>query len=117
MKAFAKKILWLTLLLLVSVLPVGSQSQSVTVSFGIQISPGHTATLSWQAPASGTVLSYNIYRSLTSGSGFTTIGSVVAPTLNYIDQGLVHGTTYYYVVTAVYSGGESGFSNQVSGTP
>src|SRR5207248_2754204 len=69
--------------------------------------------LSWSASTGAT--SYNVKRSTTSGGPYTTIASPT--TTGYTDGGLSNGTTYYYVVTAVNSGGESGNSTQVSATP
>jgi fibronectin type 3 domain-containing protein len=57
--------------------------------------------------------SYNIKRSPTSGGSFTTIASNITLT-NYTDTGLSNGTTYYYKVSAVNSGGESANSNEAS---
>jgi fibronectin type 3 domain-containing protein len=56
-----------------------------------------------------------VKRSTTSGSGYTTVQTVT--TASATDTGLTNGTTYYYVVTAVNSSGESGNSNQASATP
>jgi len=59
--------------------------------------------------------SYNVKRSTTNGGPYSTTGS---PTVtSYTDPGLTNGTTYYYVVTAVNSSGESGPSSQASATP
>lgn len=107
---------WLgaALLLLTLCGPVWSQSQNVTVQYGIQIGPGHRAILSWTASASSGVTSYKVYRSNISGSAYVVLGSVASPTLTYTDGGLPAGKTYFYVVTAISPGGESSFSNQVT---
>jgi 6-phosphogluconolactonase len=77
-------------------------------------SPGSGAvTLAWTASATNSV-SYNVYRSTTSGAytSANKIASGVSAT-SYPDSGLTSGTTYYYVVTAVDAGGnESPFSNE-----
>jgi fibronectin type 3 domain-containing protein len=68
--------------------------------------------------ASGGAISYNIYRSTTSG-GEVKIATTPATitTTSYIDTGLTNGTTYYYKVTAVNSAGESALSTEASATP
>jgi len=69
--------------------------------------------LTWGASNGAT--SYHVKRSTASGGPFT---QVAAPTgTSYTDTGLSNGTTYYYVVTAVNTAGESGNSNTVSATP
>ena len=71
-------------------------------------------TLSWSAVAQAT--SYNIYWSTTSGvtkANGTRIAGVTSP---YVQTGLSAGTTYYYIVTAANSAGESAASSQVSAT-
>lgn len=69
--------------------------------------------LNWTASSGAT--SYNVKRSTTNGSGYTTVSS---PTTNtYTDASLTNGTTYYYVVSAVNAGGESANSSQASATP
>jgi hypothetical protein len=69
--------------------------------------------LSWTGSAGAT--SYNLYRGTSSG-GETLLKSGVGATA-YGDTGLTNGTTYFYKVTAVNSGGESGTSNEPSATP
>ena len=70
-------------------------------------------SLTWTASAGAT--SYHVKRSTTNGSGYT---QIAAPTLaNYMDTGLTNGTTYYYVVTALNSAGESASSAQTFATP
>jgi cellulose 1,4-beta-cellobiosidase len=69
--------------------------------------------LSWSASSGAS--SYNVKRSMTSGGPYTTIASPT--TTSYTDTGVTNGTTYYYVVTAVNTAGESGNSSEVSATP
>jgi fibronectin type 3 domain-containing protein len=59
---------------------------------------------------------YNVYRSLTSGSGYILTASDVTVS-NYTDT-VANGSTYYYVVTSVDTGNlESAYSSQVSAFP
>jgi hypothetical protein len=75
----------------------------------------HTVGLTWTASTSSGVTAYNIYRSTSSGAGYNKIGSTTN-VLSYSDVNVANGATYYYVVTAVSSGGESVFSNQAAAT-
>ncbi|HET9158329.1 MAG TPA: galactose oxidase-like domain-containing protein, partial [Myxococcaceae bacterium] len=77
-------------------------------------------SLSWTAPvrASG----YQIKRSTVSGGPYATVGCSVGTSTSFVDAGLTNGTTYFYVVSATYSGspvsgGASADSSQVSATP
>ncbi len=71
------------------------------------------ASLTWTASSGAT--SYHVKRATTSGGPYTQIG---APTsTSYTDTALTNGTTYYYVVSALNSAGESANSTQVSATP
>lgn len=70
-------------------------------------------SLTWNGTAGAT--SYNVKRSTTSGGPYTTIASPTST--NYTDTGLTKGVAYYYVVSAVNSGGESANSSEVSATP
>src|SRR5271165_2064261 len=59
--------------------------------------------------------SYNVKRATNNGGPYS---QLAAPSsTNYTDSGLNNGTTYYYVVSAVNSAGESANSGQVSATP
>jgi hypothetical protein len=72
------------------------------------------ATLNWNASSGAT--SYNVKRSTTNGGPYTTIASGVTAT-TFTNTGLTNGTTYFFVVSAVNSSGESANSNQASATP
>jgi len=70
--------------------------------------------LNWN-PSISTVSGYNVYRSITSGSGYAKLNVSPVPGLNFTDTAVVSGTTYFYVVTAVaLNGTESPFSNQAT---
>jgi autotransporter-associated beta strand protein len=69
--------------------------------------------LSWNPSVSAT--SYNILRSITSGTGFASLVSVSGST--YTDAAVTNGTAYYYVVNAVNSVGTSPNSAQANVTP
>ncbi|MGC2420405.1 MAG: malectin domain-containing carbohydrate-binding protein [Candidatus Acidiferrales bacterium] len=74
--------------------------------------------LSWTASSSSCGVTYNVFRSTTSG--FTAgSGNQIATgvsTTTYSDTGLTASTTYYYLVEGTNSGGTSGPSNQASAT-
>lgn len=69
--------------------------------------------LDWATSAGAT--SYIVKRSDSTGGPYTSIANTTVPT--YVDSGLTNGTTYYYVVSAENTGGESADSSEVSGTP
>jgi hypothetical protein len=73
--------------------------------------PHHQVSLSWDASPS--VNGYNIYRSTQLGGPFTKINPVMDVNTNFADLSIAAGQTYYYVITAVRSGLESGYSNEV----
>ncbi len=60
------------------------------------------------------VVGYNIYRGTTSGGPYTKLNSSQVLLTTYTDSTVQSGLTYYYVTTAVDSGGtESIYSNEV----
>ncbi len=74
--------------------------------------------LTWMIPITdggATVTAYQIYRSMTSGTGYTHIGT--GPTLSFNDTTVSNGATYCYIVRAVNAIGESPSSNEVMATP
>jgi len=74
--------------------------------------------LSWTASTSSCAVTYNVFRSTTSGftpSSSNQVASGVRTT-SYSDTGLTASTTYYYLVEATNSAGTSGASNQASAT-
>ncbi len=81
---------------------------------GLKATAGNAqVNLTWNASAGATM--YNLKRSTTSGGPYSTVASPT-PT-NYSDTSVTNSTTYYYVVSAVNSSGESANSTQVSATP
>ncbi|MGO9439673.1 MAG: fibronectin type III domain-containing protein, partial [Terriglobales bacterium] len=97
-----------------------SSQVSATPSAALAAPTGLTATprnqqvsLTWNASTGAT--SYNVKRSTTNGSGYTTVNSPTGT--SYTDTGLTNGTAYYYVVSAVSGSSESANSSQVSATP
>jgi len=81
---------------------------------GVTASAGDKqVVLNWNA--SSGAASYHVKRGTVSGGPYT---QVAAPNVTTdTDTGLTDGTTYYYVVSAVNSAGESANSSQVSATP
>ncbi len=74
-------------------------------------------SLDWDDNTEQDFDSYSVYRSTTSGSGYSSIATDVA-TSDYTDSSASNGTTYYYVVTAVdNSNNESTYSSEASATP
>jgi hypothetical protein len=74
-------------------------------------SVAHSVSLNWNASVSPGVTGYKVYRGSVSGGPYTLLTSLGAST-NFTDNNVQSGQTYYYVVTAVSSGGESSYSNQ-----
>ncbi|HSZ54098.1 MAG TPA: immunoglobulin domain-containing protein, partial [Tepidisphaeraceae bacterium] len=82
---------------------------------GLTAAPGdNQVSLSWSASSGAT--GYRIYRGTATGSE-TLFASPAGTGTTYVDSAAANGTTYYYEVTAVNSGGESPLSAEVSATP
>ncbi|HKN23511.1 MAG TPA: glycoside hydrolase family 44 protein [Candidatus Acidoferrum sp.] len=97
----------------VNATPIAPQSAPPTPT-NLQATAGNAqVSLSWSASTGAT--SYNVKRSTTSGGPYTQIAT--PSTNSYTDTGLTNGTTYYYVVSAVNSSGQSANSAQTSATP
>jgi hypothetical protein len=82
------------------------------------IAGNQTVSLDWNNNSESDMNGYNVYRSTTSGSGYTKLNGTLLSNSAYTDNSVINGTTYYYVVTAVDTlSNESGYLSQVSATP
>jgi fibronectin type 3 domain-containing protein len=83
---------------------------------GVTVTAGNgQVTISWSAVTNAT--SYNLYFSTSTGVTKTTGTKITGVSSPYAHTALTNGTTYFYVVTAVSSAGESPESAQVLATP
>ncbi len=71
-------------------------------------------SLNWNFPPGAAGI--NVKRSLASGGPYTILASGLQRN-NYVDPTATNGTTWYYVVSAVYTNGESANSSEVGATP
>nr|WP_240903752.1 hypothetical protein [Chengkuizengella sediminis] len=78
------------------------------------ISGDGAVNISWN-PSTG-ANSYTLKRSENPTGPYTVIASGITST-NYTDKGVINGTTYYYVVSAVNNLGESENSVEISIVP
>jgi fibronectin type 3 domain-containing protein len=84
------------------------------IGTGVALTTSHSVSLFWSADPAGAV-SYNVYRSSTSGSGYAKINSLPVLAPSYLDNTVSSGKTYYYVTTDVNTSSvESAYSNEVS---
>jgi fibronectin type 3 domain-containing protein len=70
-------------------------------------------SLTWSA--STTATSYHVKRATVSGGPYTVVSSPT--TTSFVDVSLTNDTTYYYIVSAINSAGESPNSVEVHATP
>ena len=81
---------------------------------GVVATAGNTqVSLTWTASSGAT--SYHVKRGTASGGPYTQVGAPTAA--SDTDTGLTNGTTYYYVVTALNTAGESGNSSEANAKP
>ena len=110
--------------------PGGESALSSEVNATPQVDPPSAPTVVSATPADaevtvswGTVIdaaSYNLYWSTTTPVtilGSNKVAGATSPILHSSFSPVVNGTTYYYAVTAVNPGGESGLSSEVEATP
>ena len=102
----------------VSIVSNASNTPSAIAVSGAGVSStAHSVNLNWAASSSSSVIGYYVYRSTTSGGGYTRLTSSAVNALKYTDGAVSAGVTYYYVVTTVSSSGaQSGYSGQVIAT-
>lgn len=81
---------------------------------GLSATAGNAqVSLTWVASTGAT--SYNVKRATVTGGPYTILASPTST--SYTDATVTNGTTYYYVVSAVNSHGESANSSEVNATP
>ncbi|HZD12541.1 MAG TPA: fibronectin type III domain-containing protein [Candidatus Binatus sp.] len=68
--------------------------------------------MTWDAEADPTVIGYKVYSGTSSRAYSSPVDVQTQTTLQM--NNLLSGNTYYFAVTAYNSGGESGYSNEVS---
>jgi hypothetical protein len=82
------------------------------------IAGNKTVSLNWDDNFEIDLVGYNVYRSTASGSGYSKINNTLVSNSDYIDNTVINGTPYFYVVTAVdANNNESGYSNEASAAP
>lgn len=109
----------LSILFLISTAyPQVQTNGTVSLTGSVQLMGGgkHCTALTWSG-TQGQDISFRVYRSITSGSHYQLVQSLI-PCLHYTDLNVSNATTYYYVVTAYNSStnAESAYSNQVTVT-
>jgi subtilisin family serine protease len=76
------------------------------------------AELSWNPRTEADLAGYNVYRATSTGGPYELVNTSPLASPEYVDDAVVNGLTYYYVVTAVdTSSNESMPSVEVSATP
>jgi hypothetical protein len=81
---------------------------------GVMATAGNAqVAIAWMA--SSTATSYHVKRGTASGGPFTQVSAPTSTT--FTDTGLTNGTTYFYVVSALNSAGESANSTAASAKP
>ena len=91
----------------------GSPATIAVSGSGVAAPVQHTVALSWNA--SSLAAGYSVYRSVTSGAGYSKLNSSLDSGLSYSDSTVQNGQSYFYVTTAVdAAGNESVFSTEVS---
>lgn len=102
------------LLLITEMEMMGTEPPAPSAPTNLSAIPGDSQVdLTWNEVTDDT--SYNIKRATVAGGPYETVASSVYA--SYSDIGLTNDITYYYVVSAVNSGGESENSTEVSATP
>ncbi|MBI3597834.1 MAG: hypothetical protein HY203_11855 [Nitrospirae bacterium] len=73
----------------------------------------HPILLLWKGNSETDLAGYNVWRSLSSGSGYVRLTRVPTVRNQYVDMRVAQGPVYHYVITAVGKNGcESGFSKE-----
>jgi hypothetical protein len=96
-----------------NVVEISVPPPSVPTSLVIGTGTPTTVDLSWAASSGTGVITYNVFRSTTTGSGYTKIASNLSTT-SYTDSTVVTAITYYYQVSASNANETSASSGEVN---
>lgn len=95
---------------------IGNGVQAPSAPGGVSATAGdRKVSLSWSPVSSAA--SYRVKVASSVAGPFSLLGEVDGSAQNYLHEGLVNGTTYYYRVSAVNAGGESVDSATVQAVP
>jgi pectate lyase len=99
--------------------PIPPDTTPPAVPTGLGAAAGDaTVSLDWNDNIESDLAGYNIYRSTTSGSGYTKLNGSLLNSSDYTDNSVTNETTYYYVITAAdTNANESAHSSEVSAMP
>jgi fibronectin type 3 domain-containing protein len=98
---------------------VAEDLESPAMPTGLTADAGNgLVDLDWDDNSEVDLAGYNVYRSTTSGTGYTKLNIATLISSDFTDDTAENGVTYFYVVTAVdTSSNESDISNEVFETP
>jgi lysophospholipase L1-like esterase len=94
---------------------VASGAPNPPASLNAVASSSNSIGLTWQ-DNSNNETGFEIYHSLTSGSGFTLLTTTGADATAFVHNGLAASTTHYYQVRAINGQGNSAFTSEASAT-
>jgi hypothetical protein len=69
------------------------------------VGTARSVVLNWTASVSANVVGYKVYRATTSGGPYTLLTATPVAGTTFTDDVVQGGVTYYYVLTAIDSGG------------
>ncbi len=78
--------------------------------------PSVTLAWSWTQGTGDPATGFHVQRAAITGGPYTVVATVPLATLTYLDTAVTVGTTYFYVVTAYNSAGDSAKSTEVTCT-
>lgn len=73
----------------------------------------NTLTWAWSQGAGDPATGFHVQRAAVKGGPYVIVGTVPLGTLTFTDTAVVGGNSFFYVVTAYNSGGDSTPSNEV----
>jgi fibronectin type 3 domain-containing protein len=98
----------------------GMQSRQIYVATlsaipaNVRVTGSTTSSISLTWGTVSETSGYNLYRSTSENGTYTKVNAVTMSTVGYTDTGLSSYTNYYYKVTAIVAGIESGLSGFIS---